>query len=542
MTKNEFNFHSPDKDIKGEKKNKLNIYQDKSKEDTKFIPSLEMPKDDKQRIFTPSLEMPKKKGINKIEPPKLKPNYIPKNKIEQPHLKPNYKPQNKIQPHKFKPNYTPKNKIEPPQLSPNYQPKNKIQLPKLKANNISKNKINVITSFQNIKDEKFNPNQIKDEIRNFNWKNVSNNWVIKYYNKELQLDPTKDPSKDNPLYSNKDWLNIVYNNESWNLNDTQLAIICGLTPPVIGNWRAKFQITTKQTFFQKKLYNDGKRKECGRCHEIKPYIEFELRNDGRIKNPYLRSTCKECKLENKQIYALKNKYKVLKNIYNGKYGDKCAECETKIYKVPVFAFHHPNQNLKKEERIRTYSNWKKTKAKLENENVIPLCKNCHSVKQAIVFDNYKDLILRKNDFEKNFKGIEKQIHKYLKTQLDHQNFDAIRQIKPWIKKRIIIEKLYEGRCIGCGEDKLPSLQFHHKNIKEKIFDKWTDLQYLNLEEIKRTLIEDNVIILCANCHKMVESHQFEKNSIEIIGDQFNQTLREYYKKIKQNIEYFSFKG
>jgi len=29
MTEDEFSFHSNDKDIKGEKKNKINIYQDK---------------------------------------------------------------------------------------------------------------------------------------------------------------------------------------------------------------------------------------------------------------------------------------------------------------------------------------------------------------------------------------------------------------------------------------------------------------------------------------------------------------------------------
>ena len=49
MTEDEFSFHFNDKEIRGEKKNKINIYQDKSKEDG---------------IFIPSLEMPKKKGIN----------------------------------------------------------------------------------------------------------------------------------------------------------------------------------------------------------------------------------------------------------------------------------------------------------------------------------------------------------------------------------------------------------------------------------------------------------------------------------------------
>jgi len=45
------------------------------------------------------------------------------------------------------------------------------------------------------------------------------------------------------------------------------------------------------------------------------------------------------------------------------------------------------------------------------------------------------------------------------------------RIKKWIKKRIIIEILYNGACIGCrnirSNDKLPALDFHHRNPKIK---------------------------------------------------------------------------
>lgn len=56
-----------------------------------------------------------------------------------------------------------------------------------------------------------------------------------------------------------------------------------------------------------KLFNDGERKECGRCHEIKLYSHFVLRRD-KLK-PYPKSTCKRCELIIKQIYSLSNKYK-----------------------------------------------------------------------------------------------------------------------------------------------------------------------------------------------------------------------------------------
>jgi len=170
-----------------------------SKEDKKknYTPSLEMSKEVKKRNFFPTLEISKKKVVNKFESSELKPIYNSKNQKK---------------PQKFKPIHTSKNKAEILQLPLNYQPKTKVLLP------------NFITPVR--KDEKFNPYQIKNKIRNFSWENVSRNWVIKYNNKKLQLDSKKDPSNDNPLYIHKDWLNTVYNNESWNLNDSQIAEIC----------------------------------------------------------------------------------------------------------------------------------------------------------------------------------------------------------------------------------------------------------------------------------------------------------------------------
>ncbi|MFW9824978.1 MAG: hypothetical protein ACFFE4_18700 [Candidatus Thorarchaeota archaeon] len=40
---------------------------------------------------------------------------------------------------------------------------------------------------------------------------------------------------------------------------------------------------TKEKLYitSKKLYNDGKRKECSRCHEIKSHSDFEFRRDNR---------------------------------------------------------------------------------------------------------------------------------------------------------------------------------------------------------------------------------------------------------------------
>jgi len=291
---------------------------------------------------------------------------------------------------------------------------------------------------------------------------------------------------------------------------------------------------------KKKLFNDGKQKECGRCHQIKLHNEFELRIDKRKTKPYLRSNCNQCKNELKQIYLFRNKYKILTNIYNGKYKERCPECETKFIKLPTFDFHHPDRSLKEEQRIRTYGNWIKTMEKLEKEKVIPLCKNCHAIKQATTYNKYKEIILKRNDFEKKLEGMEKNIHQYMRTHLKYQKYDQIRQIKPWIKKRIVTENLYNGKCVGCDEEKLPTLQFHHKDPKQKTYEKWSDLSNLNIRKIMNKLEVDDAICLCANCHSMTESSQFKENINKIIEKRDIPELKTYYKKINQNIKNYVF--
>jgi len=177
---------------------------------------------------------------------------------------------------------------------------------------------------------------------------------------------------------------------------------------------------------------------------------------------------------------------------------------------------------------------------LEKEKVIPLCKNCHSIKQATVFNKYEKIISRKSNFESSFEGLEKNIHKYMRTRLKYEKFDGIRQIKPWIKKRIVTEKLFNGKCVGCSEDKLPTLQFHHKDPKLKTYQKWSGLSNLNVSRIIKKLREDDVVCLCANCHSITESRHFEENIGEILENKDLDELRIYYKTLNQRIKNYSF--
>lgn len=128
----------------------------------------------------------------------------------------------------------------------------------------------------------------------------------------------------------------------------------------------------------------------------------------------------------------------------------------------------------------------------------------------------------------------------MRTHLRNQKYDQIRQIIPWIKKRIVIENLYNGKCIGCDEDKLPTLQFHHKDPEQKTYEKWSDLSNLNINKIMEKLKDDSAICLCANCHSMTESKQFKENMSEIIEKRDVSELKIYYKNLNKNIESYSF--
>ena len=178
--------------------------------------------------------------------------------------------------------------------------------------------------------------------------------------------------------------------------------------------------------------------------------------------------------------------------------------------------------------------------RLEQEKTIPICKNCHSIKQATVFNKYSEIITRKNSFENTIEGLEKNIHQYMRSQLKYEKFDQIKQVKPWIKKRIVTEKLFNGKCVGCGEDKLPSLQFHHRDPKQKTYQKWSDLSNLSTSKIINKLKEDNAICLCANCHSMTESRHLEQNLGEILEKPEMNELVTYYKEIHQKINNYSF--
>lgn len=108
-----------------------------------------------------------------------------------------------------------------------------------------------------------------------------------------------------------------------------------------------------------KLYNDGKKKERGRCHQTKSINNFYIRR--KKGKEYPKSTCKVCDGETKQIGAQINKVNIMSNIYNGKLKGKCQNCNTDQSKLPSLEFHHTDPKIKNTTwHEKMYSNWQKT--------------------------------------------------------------------------------------------------------------------------------------------------------------------------------------
>jgi hypothetical protein len=268
-------------------------------------------------------------------------------------------------------------------------------------------------------------------------------------------------------------------------------------------------------------------------------------------NQSYRSNCKVCRSEVKLIRELKIKYKIISDLFKG----KCGECETNAIFLPGFEFHHM---IKKNKKL----SWRSIKGKsydfilnwIKTEKVIPLCGNCHSKKQAKYYDLFMDLILHKNLFQHTPEELEKIIDLEIENKFKEiklKNKPNIKyQLKQWIKKRYVIEKLFDGECIGCKKvnviNDLPSLVFHHLDPEKKELN-WQSLQNLDTKEILNNLIKEKVVCLCFNCHSIIHS-KYNLLVQEILTEFLSEIELENFKSevskkidlIKRNINFFNF--
>ncbi|MCK4379682.1 MAG: hypothetical protein KAW51_00985 [Candidatus Lokiarchaeota archaeon] len=301
---------------------------------------------------------------------------------------------------------------------------------------------------------------------------------------------------------------------------------------------------------KQRLFNDGVKKECGKCHQIKSHNEFRKRQ-GR-----LRSICEECRNNLQLLKNFKKKLKIIIENFNG----KCLSCKNDVTKLPTLEFHHPNPKSKSYSwRTLRVKNYEETLRLLRKDNVIVLCKNCHILIGSVNFKEFKKFILLPSLFLNTPDDLQNKINVLLNNnqlvtkKLKQDKYYKSRAkyiIKKWIKKRYIIEQLYSGKCIGCEEitvkNNLPSLGFHHilPSKKETVI-KWDTISKFSLKKISYLLISEKCVCLCSNCHTILHSVSFIRNINEIFRDKYDLLINQVrvdYNKIIINIQNYDFEN
>ncbi len=100
---------------------------------------------------------------------------------------------------------------------------------------------------------------VKKSIKKINWESISNDWTVKYrqnqfveytyYDVNLRL----DCSKSNPLYLHKEWLEHIINDNRFNLTDSRLSKLCGISKDQVRYYRRKFNIKGKEDWGYKRF-------------------------------------------------------------------------------------------------------------------------------------------------------------------------------------------------------------------------------------------------------------------------------------------------
>lgn len=315
-----------------------------------------------------------------------------------------------------------------------------------------------------------------------------------------------------------------------------------ILPKILSHLNSSFTEFNLKSLNRRTLEQDDDGKVCGYCGIKKPWNEYRRLPDGG----YV-SKCNQCMAIYGEIMKYKKKLRLLFELNSGKYNGECANsnCSIEISQLPAFDFHHPLNKKNSWKRIQK-KKFLEIKELLEEDGVLPLCRNCHAPKQQTIFLDYKNLILNKFLFrnesgnQKTPKELNKSIDEAIlnhpnlnyKVEKDSQYMWHIKyMIKSWIRKRAIAEQLFEGKCINCGETKLHSLTFHHvkpekkKDIGSEAFRKFT------IKQLASKMIQEGCICLCANCHAMIESTIFRDHTEEIFRDIKNKDF--YIRKVKK---------
>lgn len=240
----------------------------------------------------------------------------------------------------------------------------------------------------------------------------------------------------------------------------------------------------------------------------------------------------------------KNKLQVIRNLYNGQLKQWCQKCNIGLEFLPALDFHH----LYSEKSI----NWSDLRSRdvpevikiLENEGISVLCSNCHSLElnYSSIFHYFKNFILDPNIFSYSPLDLNKKIDQIVLNS--NNNFSSKerlkRSLKRNLKKRYIVETIFNGYCIGCqsvGVESLPALEFHHKDPSIKNHSWSFDLRDFKIPKILGILIDEDMICLCKNCHEMLNTC-FNEISSEFFKQDIVSKIDIFYKTLISNIDSF----
>ena len=266
-----------------------------------------------------------------------------------------------------------------------------------------------------------------------------------------------------------------------------------------------------------KLFIDEVQKvrECINCHKILPFKKFaysKSKGHYHLKCNLCRSIDSSINFHQKKVataifITLRQRQRIsvnefLKLIKSSQKFDKnlvkCEVCGLGIEFLPCFQFHHSDPDLKQYnwDKLRTHP-LKFILETVKSKNIRIVCSNCHSLKHSRIFNKYKKEILSNA----------------LEDVIQNQNAESLKY------KRIIWDELYEGKCSHCGltdHNFLPAIHFHHKFGHTM---RWRGKlrQHRDIKFIKKKLISEMCVALCANCHRVKESNVFNDYKNEILS-------------------------
>jgi len=297
-------------------------------------------------------------------------------------------------------------------------------------------------------------------------------------------------------------------------------------------------------FKKQTLYNDKIKleKECARCYKILSYNKFFKVNKA---SNNVRPYCKKCHSELHLIRQYKKKLRVFRDLF----GLECSICGKGLLYLPSLVLHHPEVDKKtaswREIRGRSYKfivNFLKT------ENVELRCSNCHLKEHATILKHYHPLISKNELFNLKPNEIRSEIlnvTKNISGKLDRAHKRG--KIREWIKKRYILDFLFDGKCIVCGFNDLAVLELHHRDLKVENKFKWDKIESLQINQINEIIINQDCVCLCSNCHSNFHS-RFDEFGREVLQDYYSEKevqthlkkISNHYQAIRDKILNFSF--